>query len=124
MSLLQPWASQKSSEAAASRKKRHVNQARPTQNRQVQLSPGALEEPGGARRRAGQDRAGQGRVAWAVVADVHEDGEVRLASGCSINGALGQVLQKSGASKKVKSVVLWVSLGGVGGQDALTNWCK
>lgn len=26
----------------------------------------------------------------AVVADVHEDGEVRLASGCSIDGALGQ----------------------------------
>lgn len=67
--------------------------ARPTQNRQVQLSPGALEEPGGARAqgRARQGRAGQGGMA--VVADVHEDGEVRLASGssgCSINGALGQ----------------------------------
>lgn len=46
----------------------------------------------------------------AVVADVHEDGEVRLAAGCSINGALAQVLQKSGACKKVKSVVLWVFL--------------
>lgn len=38
----------------------------------------------------------------AVVADVHEDGEVRLASGCSINGALAQVLQKSGAWEKGK----------------------
>jgi hypothetical protein len=35
-----------------------------------------------------------------VVADVHEDGEVRLAAGCSINGALAQVLHKSGARKR------------------------
>lgn len=66
MSLLQTRPGrQKSSEAAASRKKRHVNQARPTQNRQVQLSPRRAwkrqAEPG---RKVGQDRAGQGKVAW------------------------------------------------------------
>lgn len=52
----------------------------------------------------------------AVVADVHEDGEVRLASGCSINGSLGQGLHKSGAWEKVKSVVLWASPGLTGGE--------
>jgi hypothetical protein len=53
----------------------------------------------------------------AVVADVHEDGEVRLASGCSINGALAQVLQKSGVWEKGKIC----GLVGVLGPDRLTG---
>lgn len=59
----------------------------------------------------------------AVVADVHEDGEVRLASGCSINGALAQVLQKSGAWEKGKicGLVLWVFLDLTGRIDELVR---